>query len=164
MAGKMRVVAKLFLGTSVLATAGGGAYYCTTHGVTLPSFVQRSKPAATADLDAVASAWAEPSSSRLDNPEESSAIARSAKPEHAELHSKVGAASGDRYAIVAPPKTDVAEDTSSPFVASKSDTTPHEKADAERPVVAKAEGMSSGAAASARTPNRHQHRPSMISL
>jgi uncharacterized repeat protein (TIGR01451 family) len=110
MAGKMRAVAKLFLGTTVLAT-GGGAYYGTTHGWQLPAFMVRGGKASVAvadkaaakDLDAVASAWAEQSSSHAVADSESSPIARSAT-----LASPVG----DRYAIsTEQPTKDAAEET-----------------------------------------------------
>ena len=81
MAGKMRTVAKLFLGTTVLASSGSGAYYYTSHGLTLPSWLQNKKSASTSDLDAVASAWGGPSSMHPTDTSLSSPIARSANAE-----------------------------------------------------------------------------------
>jgi uncharacterized repeat protein (TIGR01451 family) len=93
MAGKLRFAAKLFLATTVLAGGGAGAYYGTTRGwptllrpapsdqVTLQpetGELQGAAFAAGSNLDAVASAWAEPPSTPADKPD-SSATARTAK-------------------------------------------------------------------------------------
>ena len=93
MAGKLRIAAKLFLATTVLAAGGAGAYYGTT--VWWPAMVDSAaddnarlaadatpnsngKPLAAGDLDAVASAWAEPAPNRQEIQADSSAIARTA--------------------------------------------------------------------------------------
>ena len=135
MAGKMRVAAKLFLGTTVLASGGGGAYYYTTHGLVLPNFSQSDKPAATADLDAVASAWAEPSKSHVADPSLSSPIARSANPESSQTEKKAAKApADDRYAttIDAPAKEQAAADAA----ATKEETASKDESDADAPIVA----------------------------
>lgn len=135
MAGKMRVAAKLFLGTTVLASGGGGAYYYTTHGLPLPGIAQQQKAPAASDLDAVASAWAEPSSTNSSDPSLSSPIARSAKPE-VDLTAKKAEKSPavDRYAaaIETPVKqeaTPIAESPSEkPAASPTADTSDHKVA------------------------------------
>lgn len=118
MAGTIRVAAKLILGTTVLAAGGGGGYYYHTHGLTLPAFMQTPAAPSDADLAAVASAWAEPPKSHLDDPSLSSPIARSAQPESAATETKTGKSpAGDRYAATAaepvqePVGTEVTADT-----------------------------------------------------
>lgn len=101
MAGKMQVAAKLFLGASVLAAAGGGAYYYTTHGFALLESLHGKPQAAATELDAVASAWAEPTTKLAADPALSSPIARSAKPEAAASPRKA-ADTDDRYAVPTP--------------------------------------------------------------
>ena len=124
MAGKMRIAATLFLGTTVLAT-GGSAYYGLTHGWQLPSFLRNEAapvaaatvPATATDLDAVASAWAEPASKHAAPTKDSSPVARSAKPEVAATEVKpITAYEGDRYASLAPTAAEASsndEDTTS---------------------------------------------------
>lgn len=101
MAGKIRIAAKLFLGTSVLATIGGGAYYYTTHGFSLPGSLHSKSHASATELDAVASAWAEPSAKPVADPSLSSPIARSAKPAAEVSQKKRAVNAGDRYATPA---------------------------------------------------------------
>lgn len=65
-----RLVAKMLLGTTVLASVGTGGYYAATGGLKIPSLtkslddpaagVATTAPAAGGELDAVASAWAQP--------------------------------------------------------------------------------------------------------
>jgi uncharacterized repeat protein (TIGR01451 family) len=137
MAGKLRVAAKLFLGTTVLASVGGGAYYYTTHGLQLPSFLQTHKPPARADLDAVASAWAELPKAHVADPSLSSPIARSAKPEsslpgkHADK-----APTDDRYATVVeePAKEKAESDITTSEIPSTDDSVAKEKSSAEAPL------------------------------
>lgn len=102
MAGKMQVAAKLFLGASLLATTGGGAYYYTANGFALPNFSQAKPETSTAELDAVASAWAELPAKPASDPALSSPIARSAKPEVSELLKKAATDTVDRYAVTTP--------------------------------------------------------------
>lgn len=135
MAGKMRVAAKLLLGASVLTTTGGGAYYYTMHGLTLPGGLRGNPQASASELDAVASAWAEPATKPVVDPALSSPIARSAKSEAA-LPQKKAAETEDRYALPAPADTKLSEadgSTASPILA------PAEKAGDDSPVVAKAD-------------------------
>ncbi|MFO0791843.1 MAG: hypothetical protein U0805_20465 [Pirellulales bacterium] len=123
MAGKMRFAAKVFLGSSLLASMAGGGYYYTTHGLTLPTFLQAKpeKPAAsTGELDAVASAWSEPTSSptakssagKTPDPALSSPVARSAQPVAVAADSS--AIAGDRYALETPAVSDAAKTEPSP--------------------------------------------------
>ena len=104
MAGKIRVLTRLFLGTTVLAAGGGGAYYYKVHGWPQFSHTSHDK-AAVADLEAVASVWAEPTSPHSAVTSDSSPVARSANtattnpavvPKKAEQP-----AEDDRYAICA---------------------------------------------------------------
>lgn len=133
MAGKLRFAAKWVLGSSLLASMAGGGYYYTTHGLTLPSFLQSKSatPAASGtELDAVASAWSEPatSSTSTKDPSLSSPVARSAQPASSAAQDKSPVA-GDRYAI----------ETLELTPATKSDPTPE-------PLVTKAESTSPAAA------------------
>jgi len=94
MAGKFGIAAKILLGTTVLAGGGAGTWYATTNGI---PFVAEMSPlgagvaagrdtnvdgetAATngTDLDAVASAWAEPEARHPVAATDSSPVARSA--------------------------------------------------------------------------------------
>src|SRR4051794_41235127 len=77
MAGKIQFAAKCLLGTTLLASGSGGVYYASTHGWSLPSAEQTNKQPA-AELDAVASAWAEPAAKRASGVADSSPVARSA--------------------------------------------------------------------------------------
>src|SRR3954470_17226349 len=83
MVGKLQLAAKCLLGTTLLASGTGGVFYATTHGWTSPA-----KPAkhSTAELDALAGAWAEPAAKHATVTPESSPIARSADtaPAHSE--------------------------------------------------------------------------------
>ncbi len=100
MAGKLQLAAKCLLGTTLLASGGGGVYYASTHSWTVPGLSHGTKPpAASNSLDDVASAWAEPSSKHLPDALQSSPVARSA--ETPPLHADVAATkpSDDRYAI-----------------------------------------------------------------
>lgn len=94
MAGKFGIAAKILLGTTVLAGGGAGTWYAITNGV--PSMAELSpvgagveaggdtnvdgETAATngTDLDAVASAWAEPEARHPVAATDSSPVARSA--------------------------------------------------------------------------------------
>ncbi len=137
MAGKTQVAAKLFLGASVLATAGGGAYYYTTHGFSLPGGLHAKSQASASELDAVASAWAEPAAKPAADPALSSPIARSAKPEAV---SKKGAADiDDRYAIPASADSKLSAVGSPPTVPTSA---PRDQAGDDSPVVAKVEAQS----------------------
>ncbi|HEX3598955.1 MAG TPA: hypothetical protein VHU84_02360, partial [Lacipirellulaceae bacterium] len=109
----------------MLALTGSGAYYYTAHGIKLPSFLQSKKPAASADLDAVASAWGKPSSAHIVDPALSSPIARSAKSESNVTEAKSEVAKDDRYAASA------TED--------KADSPISDKQDTDTPTVAKVE-------------------------
>ena len=157
MAGKMRIVAKLFLGTTVLASTGSGAYYYTTHGFTLPSLLQTKKPATSSDLDAVASAWADrrrciPTDSSLSSP-----IARSAQPEATASEKKSDESSDDRYAIESTPKAvevKTAEPEPDKVDASASD----EKSEAESPIVAHVETPAAGQCKEQRSSRAHARR------
>lgn len=135
MAGTIRVAAKLILGTTVLAAGGGGGYYYHTHGLTLPAFTQSPTAPSDADLAAVASAWAEPPKSHLDDPSLSSPIARSAKPEAATTDTKMEKSPvGDRYAATA------AEPSQEPVTAEvASDTKTKDDVKAEERAVVKSE-------------------------
>ncbi len=94
MAGNLNIAAKLFVGTTVLAAGGTGAYYGTT--AVWPDLIPgqastaaklepddapkaSETPFAASDLDAVASAWAEPEPTGRAIPADSSATARSAE-------------------------------------------------------------------------------------
>jgi uncharacterized repeat protein (TIGR01451 family) len=111
MAGKTRLVAKLFVSATVLASSGSGAYYYKTHGLTLPSALSAKTAAAPSDLDAVASAWGGPSSLHPVDASLSSPIARSAQPEPAKNDKKSDAKSDDRYALPAEAPKDAAKIT-----------------------------------------------------
>ena len=131
MAGKMRIAATLFLGTTVLAT-GGSAYYGLTHGWQLPSFLRNEAapvaaatvPATATDLDAVASALGRPGPS-MPRPRKTQAPSRSAKPEAAATEVKpITAYEGDRYASLARPAAEASsneEDTDSEAAEVKAD-------------------------------------------
>jgi len=99
----IRVAAKLFLGTTVLAACGGGGYYYSTHGFTLPAFLESKAVPSHDDLAAVASAWSDLPKSHAVDPSLSSPIARSAKPDSAAPDSTTSQSSDDRYAIVSEP-------------------------------------------------------------
>src|SRR3954454_8084269 len=99
MAGKTRLVAKMFVSATVLASSGSGAYYYKTHGLTLPSALSAKTAAAPSDLDAVASAWGGPSSLHPVDASLSSPVARSAQPEPVKGDKKSDASSDDRYAL-----------------------------------------------------------------
>ncbi len=120
MAGKPALAAKLFLGTTVLAGGGAGAWYTTTRG--WPSMADfpwvsmatdadssatpraQAAPTTASDLDAVASAWAEPASTTASNNSDSSPVARSAEPAPAEPAKKLKEPpTGDRYAVTETP-------------------------------------------------------------
>ncbi|MCI0332284.1 MAG: hypothetical protein L0228_03535 [Planctomycetes bacterium] len=120
MAGKLALAAKLFLGTSVLAGGGAGAWYTTTHGwPSMADFARagtatdvdspaapraQTAPTTASDLDAVASAWAEPASTTSTNDSDSSPVARSAEPALAEPEKKLKEPpTGDRYAVTETP-------------------------------------------------------------
>src|SRR5436853_6695193 len=84
MAGNMQFAAKLLLGTTVLASGGGGVYYASTHGWSLPGLShEATRSATTSDLDAIASGWSaepasgEPASSKPAGDAVSSPVARS---------------------------------------------------------------------------------------
>jgi uncharacterized repeat protein (TIGR01451 family) len=66
MAGKMQFAAKLFLGTTVLASGGAGTYYYAHGGwpIAAPAAATQEAAGTATDLDAVASAWAEPAASK----------------------------------------------------------------------------------------------------
>src|SRR4051812_21148882 len=64
MAGKMQLVAKLLLGTAVLATGGSGVYYASTHGWSLHALSRGTTQSTPSELDAVASAWADAASTQ----------------------------------------------------------------------------------------------------
>ena len=142
----MRIAAKLFLGTTVLAAGSGGGYYYTQHGWHWPApFASEQKPvAATADLDSVASAWAEPTSPHSVGDSLSSPVARSAKPVTVAAATKpVKSDQGDRYATIAETAANDAEkdkpETES-LVAkteSKTESATSEKIDVDEPIVAK---------------------------
>ena len=143
MAGKMRLAAKLFLGASALASTGGGAYYYTTNGLVLPGFLQAKPAAASTDLDAVASAWAEPAAARVADPSLSSPVARSANPEPAKADKNSAAVTNDRYAPVTSPANDTEKATPAPIpAAAKADTAPNDNTDTAAPVVADADTQS----------------------
>ena len=138
MAGKLRVAAKLILGTTVLASGGGGAYYYTTHGLALPGFMLSEKPPAVAELDAVASAWAETSKSHAVDPRESSPVARSAKPVEPLAEKKVEKTSiDDRYGpIVTPPIEAVKETVAAEPVVKQDEAVAKDEPTAVAPVAA----------------------------
>jgi len=92
MAGKMRLAAKCLLGTTLLASGTGGVYYATTQDWSQFTFGRTASKPGASDLDAVASAWAEPAAPRNDS--QSSPTARSAS-------AAAKAASDDRYAVLA---------------------------------------------------------------
>src|SRR5215211_2930256 len=99
MAGKIQFAAKCLLGTTLLASGSGGVYYATTQDWSLPGTAQTKKQPAT-ELDAVASAWAEPATKRTSAVADSSPVARSADaaPAHAET-SLAKPSDLDRYAM-----------------------------------------------------------------
>src|SRR4051794_36459764 len=101
MAGKIQFAAKCLLGTTLLASGSGGVYYASTHGWSLPS-ADKTKKQPAAELDAVASAWAEPAAKRALGVADSSPVARSAHeaPAHAEKPA-VKSSDVDRYAMTA---------------------------------------------------------------
>jgi uncharacterized repeat protein (TIGR01451 family) len=143
MAGKFGLAAKLFLGTTVLAGGGTGAWYATNNGLpSLANFATQNAtgevdaaadaaptgaPQASADLDAVASAWAEPASSDSTKALESSPVARSADAAPtSEGSTQVKPAAADRYSV-APPAETVPSATSpdaAQIVADQSDPQP----------------------------------------
>ncbi len=97
MAGKIQLAAKYLLGTTLLASGTGGVYYGTTHGWSLPGANQAAKQSAS-DLDAVTSAWAEPTSKQSPD-SQSSPVARSAAASPARADEPVvKPATDDRYA------------------------------------------------------------------
>src|SRR6478609_2256458 len=75
MAGKLQLAAKCLLGTTLLASGSGGVYYATTHGWTSPA---KTAKHSTAELDALAGAWAEPPAKHSSVAVDSSPVARSA--------------------------------------------------------------------------------------
>jgi uncharacterized repeat protein (TIGR01451 family) len=75
MAGKLQLAAKCLLGTTLLASGTGGVYYATTHGWTGPA---KTAKHSTAELDALAGAWAEPAAKHASVAPDSSPVARSA--------------------------------------------------------------------------------------
>src|SRR5215211_5891247 len=98
MAGKFQFAAKCLLGTTLLASGSGGVYYASTHGWSLPGTVQIKKQPA-AELDAVASAWAEPAAKRASAVADSSPVARSADASPAHTEKPLSQPSDiDRYA------------------------------------------------------------------
>jgi uncharacterized repeat protein (TIGR01451 family) len=129
MAGRIGLAAKLFLGTTVLAGGGTGAWYATSHG--LPSLAggntelvaAESETSVDSKLDAVASAWAEPIAKAPAATDDSSPIARSATVEAVESTDVAAPKQEtpkpvDRYALVSAPETpDVAEVTDEPDAA-----------------------------------------------
>jgi uncharacterized repeat protein (TIGR01451 family) len=100
MVGKLRLAAKLFLGTTLLAGGGSGAYLYKTGNWPLPTAPAKpeSAQASESDLDAVASAWAEPAAATAKSAPDSSATARSADGASAPATDKVLPPAGDRYA------------------------------------------------------------------
>src|SRR4051812_14174039 len=101
MAGKIQLAAKCLLGTTLLASGSGGVYYASTHGWSLPSADQTKKQPA-AELDAVASAWAEPATKRVPAVADSSPVARSANPATAHTDKPLAKPSDtDRYGMPA---------------------------------------------------------------
>jgi uncharacterized repeat protein (TIGR01451 family) len=153
MAGKMRIAAKLLLGATVLASGGGGGYYYTQHGWHLPaSFASEQKPVvATADLDSVASAWAEPTSPRAVADSLSSPVARSATPV---TMAPVKPIQGDRYATIAETAANEAEKDkpeTDPLVV-KTESVTSEKADVDEPIVAIQEAPTSDETAASDEP------------
>lgn len=137
MAGKMRTLAKLFLGTTVLASSGSGAYYYSSRGMTLPNWLQHKKAASNSDLDAVASAWGGPSSLHPVDKSDSSPIARSAQPEAASAEKKAAETPDDRYATQ--PVADSTPAKSAETEPSKADVASNEKTDADAPIIAHVE-------------------------
>src|SRR6478735_839121 len=112
MAGKFQLAAKCLLGSSLLAAGGSGVYYTTTHGLPMTAVAHAATPAtatpaaASSDLDAVASAWAEPAPAHTTT--QSSPVARSAEKEKAKDVAPVAKSStGDRYAVKADPSAKV---------------------------------------------------------
>jgi uncharacterized repeat protein (TIGR01451 family) len=142
MAGRIGLAAKLFLGTTVLAGGGTGAWYATSHG--LPTLAgDTTEVAATDDtasenttnldakLDAVASAWAEPVAHTLVATDEVSPVARSANvepasPPHAAPPKEEASQPVDRYAVVTPsdPATEVEEETETQAESAAEDSAP----------------------------------------
>jgi uncharacterized repeat protein (TIGR01451 family) len=107
MAGKIRIAAKLFLGTTLLAGGGGGAYYYTTGAWPLSAtLMNRDERATNSELDSVASAWAEPETPSKLTTADSSAVARSANVTlaHAEVPAPT-APVGNRYEHISAPAT-----------------------------------------------------------
>lgn len=105
MAGKIQFAAKCLLGTTLLASGSGGVYYATTHGWSLPGAAQTKKQPA-AELDAVASAWAEPATKPASVVADSSPVARSADAAPAHIAKPLAKPSDvDRYATPAKPPT-----------------------------------------------------------
>jgi uncharacterized repeat protein (TIGR01451 family) len=105
MAGKLQLAAKLFLGTSVLAGGGSGAYYYKTGAWPLNvAQVVPGQRATSSELDAVASAWAEPSTSPQSKAVDENVVTQSpdttAVPPKNPVDSKPV---GDRYQQVATP-------------------------------------------------------------
>ncbi len=96
MAGKMQLAAKILLGSTVLASGGGGVYYATTHDWT--GLHQNAKRPAASDLDALASAWAEPAASQPSDHALSTPTARSAATPARAVEPVVKPPSDDRYA------------------------------------------------------------------
>ncbi len=139
MAGKLGLVTKIVLGTSVLATGGTGTWYAVTHSfpslgtVSTASQVDTdsapTEPTTTnatpSDLDAVASAWAEAepkSEEKTSSNAKSSPVARSADVTTA-TNAKSGASTaGDRYAMDLSPATTHIADTDSDSAKLKKDS------------------------------------------
>jgi uncharacterized repeat protein (TIGR01451 family) len=109
MAGKLSLAAKLFLASTVLATGGGGAYVATTTGwpallryatdrnaMSRAEANQEAAAFESGDLDAVASAWAEPAPTSSSIPADSSPTARTADVVLATAETPLPP--GDRYA------------------------------------------------------------------
>jgi uncharacterized repeat protein (TIGR01451 family) len=96
MAGKLQLAAKCLLGTTLLASGTGGVYYATSHGWTSPA---KTAKHSTAELDALAGAWAEPAAKHASVTPDSSPVARSADVAPAHSDKPVTkSADADRYA------------------------------------------------------------------
>ena len=114
MPGKLKIAAGMLLGTTVLAAAGTVAYYGASGDWPWARLGTQEEPAAgeafdePADLDAVASAWAEPFAAEVTSPSDASEIARSADVTLARAEQPIPAdVARDRYAVYpsAPPDT-----------------------------------------------------------
>jgi uncharacterized repeat protein (TIGR01451 family) len=147
MAGRLGFAAKFFLGTTVLAGGGTGAWYATSQG--WPTLIggagetaaASAETPANADLDAVASAWAEPVATESRASDDSSPIARSANVGPvAHPIAETAPSAADRYAIASMSQTPEVADVATAEAAAEESVTQVAEAEPEAaPQVADAE-------------------------